>query len=78
MAAANEKKVIALFDVDGTLTPARKEVSPEVLEFLVSLRNKITIGFVGGSDLKKQLEQMGPNGDIYLHIFYTFFFKKCI
>ena len=85
-----EKKVIALFDVDGTLTPARKEVDPkvkqkgrrqnpcpvvilmfvshtttshlfQVIEFLAALRKKITIGFVGGSDLKKQLEQLGPN-----------------
>lgn len=52
--------MIALFDVDGTLTPARKEVSPEVLAFLAELRTKVTIGFVGGSDLKKQQEQLGP------------------
>jgi FMN phosphatase YigB (HAD superfamily) len=31
---AAPKKVIALFDVDGTLTPARKEVDPAVLAFL--------------------------------------------
>ena len=36
-----------------------QEVSPEVLEFLASLREKVTIGFVGGSDLKKQKEQLG-------------------
>jgi phosphomannomutase len=36
-------------------------VSPEVIRFLADLRGKITIGFVGGSDLKKQLEQLGPN-----------------
>jgi len=57
----SEKKLIALFDVDGTLTPARKEVSPEVLDFLKTLRSKVTIGFVGGSDLKKQEEQLGSN-----------------
>ena len=66
------KKVIALFDVDGTLTPARKQVDPQVLEFLSSLREKITIGFVGGSDLKKQVEQLGPNGDFVLHFFIFF------
>jgi phosphomannomutase len=59
---AASKRVIALFDVDGTLTPARKVVSAEVLEFLSALRGKITIGFVGGSDLKKQKEQLGENG----------------
>lgn len=36
-------------------------MSPEVIRFLADLRGKITIGFVGGSDLKKQLEQLGPN-----------------
>ena len=57
-----EKKVIALFDVDGTLTPARKVVTEEVLNALKELRSKITIGFVGGSDLSKQREQLGENG----------------
>lgn len=61
MNSAPVKKILALFDVDGTLTPARKEVDPKVLEFLAELRGKITIGFVGGSDLKKQVEQLGPN-----------------
>jgi len=60
-AADGKKNIIALFDVDGTLTPARKEVDPAVVEFLKDLRQKITIGFVGGSDLSKQLEQLGPN-----------------
>jgi len=54
------KKTIALFDVDGTLTPARKEVHPKVVAFLAELRTKVTVGFVGGSDLKKQVEQLGP------------------
>jgi phosphomannomutase len=55
---------IVLFDVDGTLTPARKTVSKEVLDALYNLRDKVTIGFVGGSDLKKQQEQLGENGEI--------------
>ncbi|CAO3641556.1 unnamed protein product [Cunninghamella blakesleeana] len=37
---------IVLFDVDGTLTPARL---------------KVVIGFVGGSNLSKQEEQLGSN-----------------
>eukprot|EP00619_Florenciella_sp_RCC1007_P010324 CAMPEP_0205909734 /NCGR_PEP_ID=MMETSP1325-20131115/4062_1 /ASSEMBLY_ACC=CAM_ASM_000708 /TAXON_ID=236786 /ORGANISM="Florenciella sp., Strain RCC1007" /LENGTH=250 /DNA_ID=CAMNT_0053276055 /DNA_START=9 /DNA_END=758 /DNA_ORIENTATION=- len=60
-AAKSKDKVIFLFDVDGTLTPARKEVSPEMLAFLADLRTKVTIGFVGGSDLKKQEEQLGKD-----------------
>jgi hypothetical protein len=31
-------------------------------ETLVALRKKCVIGFVGGSDLSKQVEQLGPNG----------------
>jgi len=50
---------ICLFDVDGTLTPARGTVSPEILQLLSQLRHKVAIGFVGGSNLVKQQEQIG-------------------
>ncbi|VVT57208.1 uncharacterized protein SAPINGB_P005588 [Magnusiomyces paraingens] len=50
---------ICLFDVDGTLTPARLVVSDEMRDLLKELRKKCTIGFVGGSDLAKQKEQLG-------------------
>ncbi|KAH8884441.1 eukaryotic phosphomannomutase [Thozetella sp. PMI_491] len=53
------KNTIVLFDVDGTLTPARLSVTPEVLNILARLRQKVAIGFVGGSDLPKQQEQLG-------------------
>lgn len=53
---------ICLFDVDGTLTPARRDVSPEMLQLLHELRKKVVIGFVGGSDLVKQQEQLGVGG----------------
>lgn len=53
---------ICLFDVDGTLTPARKFVSAEMLETLKLLRGKVVVGFVGGSDLEKQKEQLGVEG----------------
>lgn len=33
-----------------------------MLETLVELRKKVVIGFVGGSDLKKQVEQLGDSG----------------
>ncbi|RIA87019.1 eukaryotic phosphomannomutase [Glomus cerebriforme] len=52
---------IVLFDVDGTLTPARRAVTPEVAELLKVLKKKVVIGFVGGSDISKQQEQLGPN-----------------
>ena len=54
-------KRIALFDVDGTLTPARLKASPETLDFLKELRNYVDVGVVGGSDFPKQQEQIGEN-----------------
>ena len=56
----NTKK-IALFDVDGTLTIARGEVTAEMNTFLASLRERVVIGTVGGSDLPKQKEQLGED-----------------
>lgn len=50
---------LVLFDVDGTLTPARLVISDEMKETLTKLRKKAVIGFVGGSDLSKQVEQLG-------------------
>ena len=52
---------LVLFDVDGTLTPARKTISKEMQSILTSLREKVVIGFVGGSDLSKQKEQLGED-----------------
>lgn len=53
------QNTICLFDVDGTLTAARRSVTPEMLSLLSALRQKVAIGFVGGSDLAKQQEQLG-------------------
>eukprot|EP00947_MAST-08B_sp_MAST-8B-sp1_P002795 g2795.t1 len=55
------KKILALFDVDGTLTIARGEVTPEMTAFMASLREQIVIGTVGGSDFPKQQEQLGDD-----------------
>ncbi|KAF1815505.1 eukaryotic phosphomannomutase [Eremomyces bilateralis CBS 781.70] len=53
------KNTVVLFDVDGTLTPARQDASPAMLQLLSELRHKVAIAFVGGSDLVKQQEQLG-------------------
>jgi len=58
------KNTVCLFDVDGTLTLARRAVGPEMLDILQRLRNKVAIGFVGGSDLAKQQEQLGVNRNV--------------
>jgi len=50
-----------LFDIDGTLTPSRRNIDPEILDMLVRLKSKVTVGVVGGSDLVKQKEQLGKD-----------------
>jgi len=53
---------LVLFDVDGTLTPARRMASPEMIQALRSLRKQVVIGFVGGSDMVKISEQLSVAG----------------
>ena len=40
------KDTICLFDVDETLTPARRPASAEMLQLLSALRHHVAIGFV--------------------------------
>lgn len=61
MADGRDKTMIMLFDVDGTLTAPRKVITPEMTKFLREANKKIIMGTVGGSDLVKQVEQLGPN-----------------
>ncbi|KAI1200984.1 eukaryotic phosphomannomutase [Nemania serpens] len=53
------KNTIVLFDVDGTLSLSRRAATPDMLAALAALRQKVAIGYVGGSDLSKQQEQLG-------------------
>jgi phosphomannomutase len=55
------KRVLALFDVDGTLTVPRNVASQRTLDFLQELRKYVKVGIVGGSDLVKIQEQLGSN-----------------
>lgn len=50
---------LLLFDMDGTLTPARKVIEDDMFEFMGQIQEKVTWGLVGGSDIKKIAEQMG-------------------
>eukprot|EP01132_Coremiostelium_polycephalum_P002144 gene2144-2643_t len=52
---------ICLFDVDGTLTKPRNEITKEMKEFLQGLKGKVKLGVVGGSDLIKIQEQLGSD-----------------
>lgn len=67
------KKIICLFDVDGTLTPPRQKIDVKVDKFLqdISKREKFDIGVVGGSDLVKVQEQLGEHDifDKYKYVF---------
>lgn len=55
-----DKKIICLFDVDGTLTAPRKVITPEMQKFLLEqIKPRCTVGLVGGSDESKIAEQMG-------------------
>lgn len=66
----SETSTIFLFDVDGTLTNPRQKISSEMRNKLSSLKNKYTIGLVGGSDFCKMKEQIGD--DILQVVDYVF------
>lgn len=56
------KKVIALFDVDQTMTPARQTIQPDMVECLKACTAKgVHIGIVSGSDIVKVTEQVGQD-----------------
>tara|TARA_X000000950_G_C13845326_1_gene632058 strand:+ start:153 stop:938 length:786 start_codon:yes stop_codon:yes gene_type:complete len=58
-------KKIVLFDMDGTLTPARKRLEWNVLDSLIDLqRADIEIGIVTGSDMDYVKQQMDIAFDI--------------
>ncbi|PKU48977.1 phosphomannomutase 1 [Limosa lapponica baueri] len=72
MAAATRGRVLCLFDVDGTLTPARQKIEPEVDAFLRELRERVQIGVVGGSDYAKIAEQLGDGDEVIDKFDYVF------
>lgn len=57
----SRKDVLVLFDVDGTLTQARRPVEAEMSQTLEQLKKVATVGLVSGSDLVKVAEQMGDD-----------------
>ena len=59
--------MIALFDMDGTLTPPRKEVTDDVILSLKRLSSYSRIGIVSGSDydyIIQQCEKMFESGQL--------------
>jgi phosphomannomutase len=62
-------KKLILFDVDGTLTPARQKAPQSIIDILHILRINYVIGFVGGSDLAKITDQLSVGGSDPLQAF---------
>ncbi|EPQ28090.1 uncharacterized protein PFL1_04417 [Pseudozyma flocculosa PF-1] len=62
-------RILCLFDVDGTLTPARQDVSPLMLRTLARLRNHCVTGVVGGSDILKIRDQFKTAGQDLVELF---------
>jgi phosphomannomutase len=68
MSNTTRNEILLLFDVDGTLTPARKTIESAFETFLYTkVKSKASIGVVSGSDLVKIREQL--NGDRLLNEF---------
>ncbi|XP_061702267.1 phosphomannomutase 1 isoform X1 [Syngnathoides biaculeatus] len=67
-----DRKVLCLFDVDGTLTPPREKIDPELDAFFQTLRRKVKTGIVGGSDYSKIAEQLGEGDDVIHKFDYVF------
>ncbi|KAF8821215.1 phosphomannomutase [Cardiosporidium cionae] len=64
------KRRLALFDLDGTLSPARKSATPEMAQLLQKLQKFIPLAVVSGSDLPKVQEQLGPlSGELFDYLF---------
>ena len=64
-------KTLLLFDIDGTLTAARREIKENMIECLkkASSYEDIDIATVGGSDLPKAKEQLRSAIDLLKFVF---------
>lgn len=70
------KKTLLLFDIDGTLTKPRQQMSKDMTDFLFEMKStkNIVFGVVGGSDFEKAKEQIGE--DIFNIFDYVFSYKN--
>ncbi|XP_006002016.1 phosphomannomutase 1 isoform X2 [Latimeria chalumnae] len=71
-ARQQDSQTLCLFDVDGTLTPARQKIDPQLDAFFQHLRRKVKIGVVGSSDYLKIAEQLGEGDDVVHKYDYVF------
>lgn len=69
---SNRAPILLLFDVDGTLTMPRLTIKDSMWNLLKSVKSKVHLGLVGGSDYPKQQEQLEGNGDVRQFFDYVF------
>jgi len=71
---SNRAPILLLFDVDGTLTMPRLTIKDSMWNLLKSVKPKVYLGLVGGSDYPKQQEQLGgaQAGDVRQFFDYVF------
>ena len=60
----NQGEKVFLFDMDGTLTPPRKQIESKVVRALRELSRSAKIGIVTGSDYNYIMQQMSSAFDI--------------
>lgn len=66
------RRIIYLFDVDGTLTKPRQVITEELKKFLLEkVQSKVVVGLISGSDYSKIAEQMGGD-DVLAKLDYVF------
>ncbi|KAE9414987.1 hypothetical protein Angca_003423, partial [Angiostrongylus cantonensis] len=66
-------KTLLIFDVDGTLTPARQKMHNDIKQFLADIRKCVSVAIVGGSDLSKITEQLaGSENELLSQFDYVF------
>ncbi|KAK6012852.1 hypothetical protein OSTOST_21970 [Ostertagia ostertagi] len=53
------QKTVLVFDVDGTLTPARQKMHEDIRQFMMRVRQHVPVAVVGGSDLAKNCRTVG-------------------
>lgn len=70
------ENIILLFDVDGTLTASRQEITKDMKTFMLNLCDKVSVGLVGGSDFTKIREQVGQ--EIIDRVDYVFAENGCV
>jgi phosphomannomutase len=68
--SSDERNVLILFDIDGTLSASRATAKPEMMARIEELRETHWIGVVGGSDVDKGMEQLGA--DLFDKVDYYF------